>query len=286
MHRNQKLYDFLQKHAKQISDEWYDSIEDNDPTSVYASSDPVVVSTLREQNLDFNLHLNQLFAEKESAFWGPFRDWIVMIAKDAAHLRTPVHYVIREFGRIRKLYLHYIKEFIQLHNGEIKQKDIDLWNDLINKAFEISIQVFAEEAHKNTQKKLKIQQEIINELSSPVIMLANHMALLPLVGDIDTTRAKIILENTLRQCASKGIAHLYIDLSGVVMIDTMVAQQISHLIKALNLIGVKCTLSGMRPEIAQTAVSFEISFEGTPIKANLAQALALEVGRSGLNNHL
>ncbi|MCY7654318.1 RsbT co-antagonist protein RsbRB, partial [Bacillus safensis] len=63
---------------------------------------------------------------------------------------------------------------------------------------------------------------MIYELSSPVIVLKSQIALLPLVGDIDTARAKIILENTLNQCLQKGVQHLCIDLSGVVIIDTMV----------------------------------------------------------------
>lgn len=114
---------------------------------------------------------------------------------------------------------------------------------------------------------------MIQELSSPVIALDNKRALLPLIGDIDTTRAKFILEHTLEQCGEKGIHHLFIDLSGVVMIDTHVAHQIFNLIKSLSLIGVKTTLSGIRPEIAQTTVQFGISFNDVSIKPTLAGAL-------------
>ncbi|MDF4189845.1 RsbT co-antagonist RsbRB, partial [Ligilactobacillus salivarius] len=74
-------------------------------------------------------------------------------------------------------------------------------------------------------------------------------------------------------CAKRRVEHLLIDLSGVVVVDTMVAHQIFKLIEALNLIGVRSTLSGIRPEIAQTAVQLGIDFSNITIKTNLAQAL-------------
>ncbi|MFP3490379.1 STAS domain-containing protein, partial [Staphylococcus sp. SIMBA_130] len=83
-------------------------------------------------------------------------------------------------------------------------------------------------------------------------------ALLPLVGDIDSDRATAIFENTLEGCTTKRVDHLFIDLSGVYLVDTRVAQQIFQLITGLKLIGVTATLSGIRPEIAQTAVQLGI----------------------------
>jgi rsbT co-antagonist protein RsbR len=100
------------------------------------------------------------------------------------------------------------------------------------------------------------------------------MGLLPLIGEIDTTRARFIVENTLQHCIDKDISHLLIDLSGVLIIDTMVAQQIFQLVETLSLIGVKSTLSGIRPEIAMTAVQLGLSFESITIKSNLAQAIS------------
>lgn len=96
---------------------------------------------------------------------------------------------------------------------------------------------------------------------------------MPLVGDIDTARAKIILENTLNQCSQKGVQHLCIDLSGVVIIDTMVAHQIFDLVTSLRLIGVETTISGIRPEIAQTAVQLGLPFNEFRTASSLAHAL-------------
>ena len=59
------------------------------------------------------------------------------------------------------------------------------------------IHIYIEEMYKNTNIQLEAQKELITELSSPVIVLFDNVGLLPLIGDIDTARAKMILENTL-----------------------------------------------------------------------------------------
>jgi rsbT co-antagonist protein RsbR len=181
--------------------------------------------------------------------------------------------MLREFFRVRVQYLDYIKDFVSLHMGEFPNEVIDSWNRMIIKAFDKVMLGFVEEHQYYLHQRLSAQQELIQELSSPVITLNNEVALLPLVGDIDSRRAKLMLENTLNQCANLGVNFLVIDLSGVLMIDTMVAHQIFHLIKALRLIGVTSTLSGVRPEIAQTAVQLGLEFNGVPTYSTLRQAL-------------
>ncbi len=106
-----------------------------------------------------------------------------------------------------------------------------------------------------------------------MIKLNDQTALLPLVGNIEPTRAEYILESALEQCVEKGVSQLFIDLSGVVLIDTMVAHQLFNLMDALQLIGVKPILSGLRPEIAQTAVQLGLKFDNLTITSTLSQAL-------------
>lgn len=143
-------------------------------------------------------------------------------------------------------------------------------------AFDRVMMRFVELQSEVMEKQLQNQQEIINELSSPVISLNEHTALLPLVGNIDPSRAELILENALEQCVKMEVSQLFIDLSGVVLIDTMVAHQIFQLIDALQLIGVKPILSGLRPEIAQTAIQLGLNFENLTITSTLSQALTIK----------
>jgi rsbT co-antagonist protein RsbR len=83
-----------------------------------------------------------------------------------------------------------------------------------------------------------------------------------------------LLENTLQKCAEKNVTRLFIDLSGVHAIDSGSAHQLSQLIESLNLIGIQTTLSGLRPEIAMTAVKLQLPFDKVTIKSTLAHAIS------------
>ncbi|RSD25507.1 STAS domain-containing protein [Mesobacillus subterraneus] len=273
MHLNQALYTYFKENTRNLTEEWYRSIDQSATAGVYAASDPKVVESLKEQNHEFHLHFIEVFRKNEEDFFKDFEPWIIEIASDIEHINTPIQYVIREFKNVRNQYFDYVRNFAMKH-PEITREEVDACYDIILKEMDEVILRFIEATYKYSQKVLKAQQEMINELSAPVISLSNHQGLLPLIGDIDTSRAKMILEHTLKQCAQRDIHHLFVDLSGVAMIDTMVAHQLFQLLNALKLIGVKTTLSGIRPEIAQTAVQLGLSFNETDIKNSLAQALS------------
>lgn len=270
---NEALYDYFTEQADQIAKEWIETMEDSDPNSIYSLTNPVITEELTEQDKEFYRHINKMYIMPEKEFLEEFERWVIELAKDQKHLDTPVQYVVREFMRNRRLYISYYDAFADKHESSFAQGERKKWENLIVRVFDFTIYTFVDHAEHNSKMQLNAQREMILELSSPVITLSKRTALLPLVGDIDTERAKFILENTLSTCAKRLIEHLLIDLSGVVVVDTMVAHQIFKLIEALKLIGVTSTLSGIRPEIAQTAVQLGINFSDITIKSNLAQAL-------------
>ncbi|MFH6681800.1 STAS domain-containing protein [Bacillus amyloliquefaciens] len=267
---SEALYDYFSGQVDQIAEDWIETMEDSDPNSIYSLTNPVIREELKEQDKEFYLHINNMYIMPEKEFLEEFEQWVIELAKDQKHLDTPVQYVVREFMRNRRLYISYYDAFADEHESAFAEGERKRWEDLIVQVFDFTIYKFVDH---NSKMQLNAQREMILELSSPVITLSKRTALLPLVGDIDTERAKFILENTLSTCADRLIEHLLIDLSGVVVVDTMVAHQIFKLIEALNLIGVTSTLSGIRPEIAQTAVQLGINFSDITIKSNLAQAL-------------
>jgi rsbT co-antagonist protein RsbR len=82
------------------------------------------------------------------------------------------------------------------------------------------------------------------------------------------------MEETLKEAANRKLSHLILDLSAVLIVDTMVADQLFKIISALTLVGVKTILTGIRPGVAQTMVSLGLDFNDLTIKANLQQALS------------
>jgi rsbT co-antagonist protein RsbR len=98
------------------------------------------------------------------------------------------------------------------------------------------------------------------ELSIPVVRITSHIGIIPIIGVLDTQRASHLMEKALQAGSEYNLNYIIIDLSGVPIIDTMVAHQIFKVIDALRLIGIETRLSGIRIEIAQTMVSLGINF--------------------------
>lgn len=274
MNPDQEIHEFLLNKAKQLTEDWYNSLDKSDPYGVYSTTDPSAIELLKKQNYEFHIQFCELFVQEESVFLTSFEKWVIEVAKDEEHLSTPVHFIVREFFRTRDQYLLFLKDFFAAASPAYSQDVMESWNEQIIRTIDKVVMWFMKEHHKFSVKRLQCQQEMINELSSPVIKLNHGTGLLPLVGDIDTARAKLILEKTLQQCAEKRVDCLLIDLSGVIMIDTLVAQQLFHLVEALGLIGVKTILSGIRPELAQTAVQLGLDFTQMSITSTLSRAIS------------
>ncbi|AVD54675.1 RsbT co-antagonist protein RsbRB (plasmid) [Priestia filamentosa] len=276
MHKNNSLYHFLLERARLLTEQWYEALDKDDSSGVYASDDPKGVEMVKKQNYEFHVRFCRVFDEScsEEEFLSSFDEWICKTSGEQEHQRTPNHLILREFFNIQEQYLDYVKEFVEESPETYSPETINRWKHKIIDNFTYVMLAFAEQSYKYTEERLAAQKEMIYELSSPVISLSEDLALLPLVGDIDTDRAQKVMENTLQQCSSQQVKHLLIDLSGVLIIDTMVAHQLFQLIKALKLIGVTCTLSGIRPEIAQTAIQIGIDFDDLSVVSSIHQALA------------
>ncbi|KAB7705581.1 STAS domain-containing protein [Bacillus aerolatus] len=111
------------------------------------------------------------------------------------------------------------------------------------------------------------------EVSVPVVPVTKEIAILPLIGNIDTDRAQLLMESALKAANNLKLSHLVLDLSGVLTVDTMVADQVFKVVSSLKLLGVETILTGLRPEAAQTLVSIGVNFSNVKTKATLQQAL-------------
>lgn len=111
------------------------------------------------------------------------------------------------------------------------------------------------------------------KLSIPIIKVSDKVGVLPIVGDIDSQRAHLIMEQSLIRGNELSLNHLIIDLSGVPIIDTMVADRIYKVIDSLRLIGISTTLTGIRPEVAQVIVQLGINLSAITVKSDLQSAL-------------
>jgi len=120
------------------------------------------------------------------------------------------------------------------------------------------------------------------ELSTPVVRLWEGIIAVPLVGTLDSARTQLVMEKLLETLVATGADHAVIDITGVPTVDTEVAQHLLKTVSAARLLGADCTISGIRPQVAQTIVSLGIEFGDIATKASLADALALALRHAGL----
>ncbi|KQU57712.1 hypothetical protein ASG66_18385 [Bacillus sp. Leaf406] len=122
--------------------------------------------------------------------------------------------------------------------------------------------------------RINAAETSVLELSIPVIKIKDGLGILPLIGDIDTRRAQELMDKALSKSSQLSLEYLIIDLSGVPIVDTMVADRIFKVVDSLRLLGIKPMLTGIRPEIAQTMVQLGINFNTISTFANLQTALS------------
>jgi rsbT co-antagonist protein RsbR len=134
----------------------------------------------------------------------------------------------------------------------------------------------------------RAREEIINrqqlemlELSTPVVKLWEGILALPMIGTLDSARTQIVMESLLHKIVETGSQLAIIDITGVPTVDTLVAQHLLKTVTAIRLMGADCIISGVRPQIAQTIVHLGVDLAGVTTKANLADALALALKRTG-----
>lgn len=172
----------------------------------------------------------------------------------------------------------YRKHLVKLIKTEGKIQKIDM--DSLFEAMEFFHSLLDHAMHSYSSAYIVAYQEKLDqarreffEFSSPVVPIAGNVAILPLVGDIEIDRAQYILEKTLLAAANLRISTLVIDLSGVVKVDAMVAEQLLKIVQALNMVGVKAILTGIRSEIAITLSQLGIDTRSMVIGGSLKQTL-------------
>ncbi len=134
---------------------------------------------------------------------------------------------------------------------------------------------------KSREEVINRQQREMLELSTPVVKLWEGILALPMIGTLDSARTQVVMENLLQKVVETGAQIAILDITGVPTVDTLVAQHLLKTVTALRLMGAECIISGVRPQIAQTIVHLGVDLQGVTTKANLADALALALKRTG-----
>jgi rsbT co-antagonist protein RsbR len=235
------------------------------------------ISAIEKEILEIRAHFITIFGkalidfQNKEHYYDVFSQWGKDTGEQIYNMGVPLDEALKDTNHYRGAIWKEIKHQVFQHNMSLDtvfeaQEILDPLLDQAVYSFSLRYVTF----HKET---LDRANSAFMELSVPVVPLITGVAVLPLIGNIDTQRAQLIMEEALLQANKLKLNKLFIDLSGVAIVDTMVADRIFMVISALKLLGVHTILTGIRPEIAQTITQIGINFSHVEIRANLQQAI-------------
>lgn len=122
----------------------------------------------------------------------------------------------------------------------------------------------------------------VMEMSTPVTEIWEGILLLPVVGIVDSRRSEDIMNAVLKAISTRRAREFILDISGVGVVDTAVANYLIRITKAASLMGCQSTISGISPAIAQTIVQLGIDVESVQSTATMMDALSKAFTRRGI----
>ncbi|MBZ5543202.1 MAG: STAS domain-containing protein [Acidobacteriia bacterium] len=156
----------------------------------------------------------------------------------------------------RSLFHRYHREMARLSAA------LDIYEPVANKILSIVALAFIEEREKvvreEREKVVRQQQEAIRELSTPVLQVREHLLVLPIIGTLDSHRARLLTEQLLRSIRANRAKVVIMDITGVPNVDSKVANHLVQTVDACRLLGATVIVTGVAPEIAQTLTTIGV----------------------------
>lgn len=158
--------------------------------------------------------------------------------------------------------------------GEIRRSRMELEEYSISLESQVEKRtkklVESEEYLKELVEKLRISQE---DLSAPVVAVWDGILALPLIGMIDEHRIGIIMETLLTEITRTQSDVVILDVTGVHEINTYVTGQLIKIVRAAQLLGAGCIITGVRPESAHTLVDLGIDMSELVTRRSIQEGL-------------
>jgi rsbT co-antagonist protein RsbR len=137
-----------------------------------------------------------------------------------------------------------------------------------------------EERRALAQQVIDAQRDALRELSTPLLPISDDVVIMPLIGTIDSRRAQQVMEALLEGVARHQSRLVILDITGVQVVDTQVAQAFIQAAQAVKLLGATVMLTGIQPQIAQTLVGLGIDLSGIQTQGSLQAGIATALGHT------
>jgi rsbT co-antagonist protein RsbR len=135
------------------------------------------------------------------------------------------------------------------------------------------------EQHRLQDEIIAAQAAALAELSTPLIPISDELLVMPLIGSIDSQRTQQVLDILLNGVAASRARVVILDITGVPVVDTQVANGLIRAAQAVKLLGAQAVLTGIRPEVAQTLVGLGVDLGEVVAHGTLQSGIAFAIGK-------
>lgn len=264
---NSRIASYIHDNIDEILEKWRIKMEEEkDDRFFQIMSDRIVDNTVRE----FGELMISSLTEDRDTYTAKLNDFSVQIV----HYGWSISFVLKALTNFTEIIYEKMDDVENLDEGNFQsyREILNNWIIPLNHSIVDAYSVVWE-------KTVSLQKIALQELSASLIPVFEKISVMPLVGTIDTERAKLIMENLLQGVVKHRAEVVLLDITGVPVVDTMVAHHIIQAADAVRLVGAKCMLVGIRPEIAQTIVTLGINLNDftttSTLQKGVEQALAL-----------
>jgi rsbT co-antagonist protein RsbR len=272
-----KIPETLQKHQRELLEAWLSE-------QLAASTqrlDLITEAELRRQSEQFLNLLRQAtqqgeLADTASADWQTLREWLADLSRSRAQLGFSASETASFILSLKQVLFQHLRQKFGDDNQALAD---DIWqaSALLDRLGLYTTEVY----QKSREDIVQRQQQELLELSTPVVKLWDGIVAVPLIGTLDSARTQVVMESLLQKIVETGSSVAIVDITGVPIVDTLVAQYLLKTVAAARLMGAECIISGIRPQIAQTIVHLGINLSDVVTKADLSSAFVLALQRTG-----
>ena len=150
--------------------------------------------------------------------------------------------------------------------------------DVVGRLYQTQIEQANAERERLQDEMVWMQEQALRELSTPLLAVSDRAVVMPLIGAIDSRRAQQVIETLLDGITAHGADIAILDITGVTVVDTQVANALLRAAQAVRLLGARVVLTGIRPEIAQTLVGLGADMSAVVTRSTLQSGIAYAIG--------
>ncbi|MGG0847976.1 STAS domain-containing protein [Peribacillus simplex] len=144
----------------------------------------------------------------------------------------------------------------------------------VNEKVDVFLKSFFVSYSDYKDKLILAQQNLVENLSVPIIPITSTTCVLPLIGTIDDSRIRIIEEKVLLEIGKLRIQTLILDLSGIIEMEVEIINDLLKILDGTAMMGCKAVVTGLRPEVVTKMIRSGVQIESrAETKGTLQQAL-------------